>query len=488
MEATPVVGRQARMLNDLGAKLAEQTRHQAAPNQGVTERMPPEMAPEPSGRSNKDGTPQMSYGKRLMGANSIQLRMDAEARGVSDTRYSTEKRANWTNKSWNKGNQDTVRGVNPVTKAKPEPVTLSSYKATAVRVVHQADGKGFGATGEKGGMIDVKAGDPVYAANGKQASDTHELRDTYKVYHVSDLNIAELRPRTPPNNSDRALSQQNEEFGAQLKAAGQPVREPTRDERDALVVPKEVGKVLYDVERHHEVKVVQKVDSLDDASFRVKAGVPTIEVPPGTKFQDVHEQATSVLKAVAHAHIYSAAKTQVAQATERGEVNEPAQARVAAYEAPRPTRAKSEEFQKAELAASYATVNRVTAIPATYVAPVTATVPETCERWAQQLEKPGGMAEVSRDITSVEVSFKTDRDSTNREMRQERTQERNQAQQEEQQAAHAQKPVQPGGDPGGRDSRGAPGGWRRRAGADSRADAGPESARPLELSCFAGLD
>ena len=63
-------------------------------------------------------------------------------------------------------------------------------------------------------MVDVKAGDPVYGADGKQASDTHELRDTYKVYHVSDLNIEELRTRTPPNQSDRAITAQNEEFAA----------------------------------------------------------------------------------------------------------------------------------------------------------------------------------------------------------------------------------------------------------------------------------
>ena len=297
-------------------------------------------------------------------------------------------------------------------------------------------------------MVDVKAGDPVYGADGKQASDTHELRDTYKVYHVSDLNIEELRVRTPPNQSDRAITAQNEQFAAQLKEQGKPVREPTRDERDVMIVPTEVGKVLHDVERHHEVSVSQKVKDLEQASFRVQAGVPTIEVPHGSKFQDVHEQASSVLQAVSHAHLYTQAKAQVEQATGRGEVDEKAQARVAMYEAPRNTREKSDEWAKAELAASYATMNRTTAIPATYVPPESAANPAIAEKWAQQLETQGGMAEVSRDITSVELAYKGDRTETQREMRQERTQQRNEQRQQETQEAHAHKPVQPGGDPG----------------------------------------
>ena len=120
----------------------------------------------------------------------------------------------------------------------------------------------------------------------------------------------------------------------------------------------------------------------------------------------------------------------------------------AVYEAPRNTREKSDEWAKAELAASYATINRTTAIPATYVPPVSATNPDMAEKWAKQLETPGGMAEVSRDITSVELAYKADRTETQREMRQERTQQRNEQRQQETQQAHGHKPVQPGGDPG----------------------------------------
>ena len=90
------------------------------------------------------------------------------------------------------------------------------------------------------------------------------------------------------------------------------------------------------------------------------------------------------------------------------------------YEAPRNTRTKSDEWAKAELAASYATMNRTTAIPATYVPPESASDPAIAEKWAKQLETPGGMAEVSRDITSVELAYKSDRTETQREMRKHR--------------------------------------------------------------------
>ena len=98
------------------------------------------------------------------------------------------------------------------------------------------------------------------------------------MYHVSELNIAELRPRTPPTSSDRAIEAQNTEFAEQLKVRGEAPREPDEAERAALVVPKEIGKVPHDIERHHDVKVVQNV---------------AIEIPAGTAFEDVHGQASS---------------------------------------------------------------------------------------------------------------------------------------------------------------------------------------------------
>ena len=124
--------------------------------------------------------------------------MDAEARGATDTRYGTTDRVEWINREF-KQPQEPVRGMNPVTKQLPAPVDLASYKATPVQTVHQADGQGYGSGGEKAGLVDVKAGDLIYDEKGKQAADYQELRDTCKVSHVSDLNVAGGQARTPPN-------------------------------------------------------------------------------------------------------------------------------------------------------------------------------------------------------------------------------------------------------------------------------------------------
>ena len=45
----------------------------------------------------------------------------------------------------------------------------------------------------------MQAGDKVFEKDGHQAPDVQELRGTYKVYHVTDLNVANVRPRTAPN-------------------------------------------------------------------------------------------------------------------------------------------------------------------------------------------------------------------------------------------------------------------------------------------------
>ena len=65
-----------------------------------------------------------------------------------------------------------------------------------------------------------------------------------------------------------------------------------------------------------------------------------------------------------------------------------------------------------KLAASYATVNRTTAIPAVYVPPSAAMDPENRERWAKTLETRGGMGEIHQDIKGCERSFEADRENT----------------------------------------------------------------------------
>ena len=144
----------------------------------------------------------------------------------------------------------------------------------------------------------------------------------------------------------------------------------------------------------------------------VKDGKPTVEIPPAAEFSDLHHQATSVVQAVSHSQLYSAAVADVGRATEAGRVDQAAVDRVAAYEAPVETRAGSEEFSKADLAATYATLNRTTAIPAVYVPPAQTQEPENVERWAKTMEAPGGMSKVSQDITDIEQGFSDDRKET----------------------------------------------------------------------------
>ena len=154
------------------------------PNQAVTGRMPPEMAPTPSGRTNDDG------------GHSGQLLQDHRRAGGSPDR---------------RPGLRTHRGQGARSTSRP------ATRSTTLRATKPRTSTG--------------------------------LRDTYPVYHVSELNIAELRPRTPPTSSDRAIEAQNTEFAEQLKVRGEAPREPDEAERAALVVPKEIGKVPHDILR-----------------------------------------------------------------------------------------------------------------------------------------------------------------------------------------------------------------------------------------------
>ena len=470
MEQASVEGKAARMMNDLGQTLAAATRALRAPNQRETELLPPEMISQPQedGARNSDGKPKMSYGNRFQGGNSIQLRLDAEARGTSDTRYGTTKRVQWVNRA-HKQSQEPVRGMNPVTKELPQPVTLSSNKVTPVQTVHQRDGQGYGSKGEEGGLIDVKKGARIYDGKGEQAADFHEKRDTYKAYHVSDLNVAGIQRRTAPNDGNRAVARQDAAFAEICKEHGHEPRKPDKDERMSLVVTSEIAKITADQRNIKGVNVVEDVPGIKEAQFVVKDGKPTVEIPVAAEFSDLHHQATSVVQAVSHSQLHSAAVADVGRATDAGRVDQAAADRVAAYEAPVETRASSEEFSKADLAASYATLNRTTAIPAVYVPPAQTQDPENVERWAQTMEAPGGMSKVSQDVTAIEQGYAGDRRETTKNAREQTREANQQARAEERQgpvpgvgtpAVPEPKPTRVGGDPqvGAAPQRGGSGG------------------------------
>ena len=207
----------------------------------------------------------------------------------------------------------------------------------------------------------MKAGDLIYDEKGKQAPDYRELRDTYETYHVSDLNVAGSQPRTPPNGSPSAV---NAERGLRraVQGEGEAERLPTDDERTAMVVTDEVKKVIDDQRNIKGVTVAQDVGSITKARFRIKDGKANIEIPPAEKFSDIHRQASSVVQTCPHSQLYAAAATRIAVATEAGHKDPAAEDGVPACKAPLKSRDASEEYGRAELAATYATLNRVTQI------------------------------------------------------------------------------------------------------------------------------
>ena len=197
----------------------------------------------------------------------------------------------------------------------------------------------------------MKAGDLIYDEKGKQAPDYRELRDTYETYHVGDLNVAGSQPRTPPNGSPSAV---NAERGLRraVQGEGEAERLPTD----------EVKKVIDDQRNIKGVTVAQDVGSITKARFRIKDGKATIEIPPAEKFSDIHRQASSVVQTCPHSQLYAAAATRIAVATEAGHKDPAAKDGVPACKAPLKSRDASEEYGRAELAATYATLNRVTQI------------------------------------------------------------------------------------------------------------------------------
>ena len=225
----------------------------------------------------------------------------------------------------------------------------------------------------------MKAGDLIYDEKGKQAPDYRELRDTYETYHVSDLNVAGSQPRTPPNGSPSAV---NAERGLRraVQGEGEGERLPTDDERTAMVVTDEVKKVIDDQRNIKGVTVAQDVGSITEARFRIKDGKATIEIPPAEKFSDIHRQASSVVQTCPHSQLYAAAATRIAVATEAGHKDPAAEDGVPACKAPLKSRDASEEYGRAELAATYATLNRVTQIPAVYVPPPSTQDAETQDK------------------------------------------------------------------------------------------------------------
>ena len=238
------------------------------------------------------------------------------------------------------------------------------------------------------------------------------------MFHHSDLNAAGVTAHTPANGSDRAIKARNEALAAQCKADGQEVREPPPEERTAMILTDEQEKLERDLREVTGVTIEENVGKIKEAQFVAKDGQPTIQMAKPEAFQDIHQQASSLVHAASHAQLHQDAANRAARATAAGHTDEAAEARVAAYKQSPAQCAKSEEFSKADLAATHAAVNRTTAMPAVYVPPASTESEDQREFWAQTLEARGGMAAVSRDITTVERGFSDDRSEVQRRDRQ----------------------------------------------------------------------
>ena len=392
-------GGRLQMMDSLGRTLAAATRDGTAPNLRETDQLPPELVSRPSpGRSTRrDGRPKLMYGPRFKGGNSIALRLDARERRLLDPRYATLSGASVLNAvSGYKG--PPLRTANSVTGLPPVPVKVASHVVCPVYPVHQVDGQGFRPGGSFGA---VKAGERLCGETGRLLRHTYERAGTYPVYHVTDLDLPALPERVGPGMRRSSLEKQDTAFARECELRGEPVRQPTRDERVAMIVVAGVGRRL--AEQGQRATIVESSADADGVRFSVQGGQPRLEISPPSHFVDVHDQATAVMQGCAHANLYFALKERVATAHAAGESDPVAAARVAAYEAPLHTRLDSSDMIRPELVATYAAVNLTTEVGGTYVPPPSTRNEVLRECWAQLLEEPGGMALLSRDIADAET-------------------------------------------------------------------------------------
>ena len=404
-EPVAVTGRQAELNASLGKRLATATRAGTAPNQQVTDLPPPELLGRETGTrmTYDDGSEQLQALKRVAGANAVRLRLDMNERGTEDPRYATDIAVKEHNRACGNSWAQPVRRTNPVTQRPTTAVEMASEKTVT---------------------------DAIAGADRDPQDSIRQLRDTFPVYHFSDLRIEHIGPHVQPHTTERAIEVQNTEFASQRMAAAESAREPTAAERKELVLSHELAEILDQQERLHEMGLVEDLFDPDvaEASFEIagenvppRALVlpdidpvvswkgPAIVVPEVQKAESIDQHATTVLQAVSHAHLYAAAKHDADTAAEEGRVDQPAQARVDMYEAPTVRRtAANTQWAMAELAATYATVNKVTGIGAMYIPPAAAVDSAYAEKWAQKMEQPAGMLEVSRDIATIEQGYAAD--------------------------------------------------------------------------------
>ena len=336
----------------------------------------------------EDGTASQERDHRFMGANSITLRREMQRRGIEDPRFVTVGRANWINRENNVSAAVLKPGAQPI-----ELVSSNGRGDHAVAVKHQQEEMGFTERGKAGGQVMRPKDSDVFDEKGQHVTETRQVRgkdETYQAYSVTDVNVANLRDRTPPGQGRSQVQRwQDDNKG----------REPDFDAIRGGMAKRKMDAMFEGLGQKHGVTIKTDVARLEEARFSLDAnGKGTLQVPEPTTFRDLNHQVSSVMQAVAHSSIAREAQRLVAAAP-ADQPNEAAAARVAAYQQPPSKQVKSPAFAEADLVASYAALHETTGLGVNYDPSPNVRNVEMQERWAEKLAQPGGYASVDRQIT-----------------------------------------------------------------------------------------
>ena len=161
--------------------------------------------------------------------------------------------------------------------------------------------------------------------------------------------------------------------------------------------------------------VVETSPDLTEARFSAVSRPPVVELPDSGSSLGVDERASSIARAVSQAALFAslserAAPIEVARVA-ASELPGPFQVqqppsqvvqRVAAHAAERPSYLDQAHLDRASLVASYAALNAVTAMGATYTPGPEAQDDRVRSAWARELHRIGGMEDLSRELTQIE--------------------------------------------------------------------------------------
>ena len=335
-----------------------------------------------------DGTASQERDYRFMGANSITLRREMQRRGLEDPRFVTVGRASWINRENNVSAAVLKPGAQPI-----ELVSSNGRGDHAVASKHKQEEMGYTEHGEAGGKVLRPKDSDVFDDKGQHVTETRQVRgreETYVAYSVTDVNVANLRDRTPPGQG---------RFAVKAWQDANDGRDPDFDAIRGGMATTKMAKMLEGLGQKHGVTVKHDVSRIEEARFSLDAkGKGTLQIPEATAFRDLNHQVSSVMQAVAHASVAREAQRLVAVAPE-GQPNEAAAARVAAYQQTPSKQLKSPAFAEADLVASYAALHETTGLGLNYEPSPNVRNVEMQERWAEKLAQPGGYASVDRQIT-----------------------------------------------------------------------------------------